>query len=51
MSADGFVDDATNQRLLPSNDAGFDRADGERSLASSGVLREIRFSAIGIDEV
>lgn len=48
MSADGFIDDATDRRLLLSNDADFDRVDAERSL-SSGVLLALRFSAVGND--
>lgn len=31
MSLDGYLDDATEQRLLLSNDADFDRVDGVRA--------------------
>jgi riboflavin-specific deaminase-like protein len=31
MSVDGFIDDTTSERLLLSNDADFDRVDGERA--------------------
>jgi 5-amino-6-(5-phosphoribosylamino)uracil reductase len=37
MSADGYIDDATDRRLLLSNDADFDRVDGERA-ASDALL-------------
>lgn len=37
MSIDGYIDDATDQRLLLSNDADFDRVDGERA-ASDAIL-------------
>jgi 5-amino-6-(5-phosphoribosylamino)uracil reductase len=35
MSADGYIDDATDRRLLLSNDADFDRVDGERANADA----------------
>lgn len=35
MSADGYIDDATDQRLLLSNDADFDRVDAERAKADA----------------
>jgi 5-amino-6-(5-phosphoribosylamino)uracil reductase len=35
MSADGYIDDATTQRLLLSNDADFDRVDDERAKADA----------------
>lgn len=37
MSADGYIDDATDRRLLLSNDADFDRVDSERA-ASDAIL-------------
>ena len=37
MSADGYIDDATDNRLLLSNDADFDRVDAERA-ASDAIL-------------
>jgi 5-amino-6-(5-phosphoribosylamino)uracil reductase len=37
MSADGYIDDATDRRLLLSNDDDFDRVDGERA-ASDAIL-------------
>lgn len=37
MSADGYIDDATDKRLLLSNDADFDRVDSERA-ASDAIL-------------
>lgn len=37
MSADGYIDDATDRRLLLSNDADFDRVDAERA-ASDAIL-------------
>ncbi len=37
MSADGYIDDATDTRLLLSNDDDFDRVDGERA-ASDAIL-------------
>ena len=37
MSADGYIDDATDRRLLLSNDADFDRVDAERT-ASDAIL-------------
>jgi 5-amino-6-(5-phosphoribosylamino)uracil reductase len=43
MSADGYVHDKSDQRLLLSNDADFRRVDAERSLAPSGVLLPLRF--------
>lgn len=35
MSADGYIDDATDRRLLLSNDADFDRVDAQRSAADA----------------
>jgi 5-amino-6-(5-phosphoribosylamino)uracil reductase len=35
MSADGYIDDATDRRLLLSNDADFDRVDTERARADA----------------
>ena len=45
MSADGFIDDATDRRLLLSNDADFDRVDAERAaadaiLVGAGTIRK-----------
>jgi 5-amino-6-(5-phosphoribosylamino)uracil reductase len=37
MSADGYIDDASDRRLLLSNDADFDRVDHERA-ASDAIL-------------
>jgi 5-amino-6-(5-phosphoribosylamino)uracil reductase len=37
MSVDGYIDDTSSDRLLLSNDADFDRVDGQRALAD-GVL-------------
>jgi 5-amino-6-(5-phosphoribosylamino)uracil reductase len=37
MSADGYIDDATDRRLMLSNDADFDRVDSERA-ASDAIL-------------
>jgi len=37
MSVDGYIDDATDRRLLLSNEADFDRVDGERA-ASDAIL-------------
>jgi 5-amino-6-(5-phosphoribosylamino)uracil reductase len=37
MSADGYIDDATDRRLLLSNDADFDRVDAERA-SSDAIL-------------
>ena len=37
MSVDGYIDDATDRRLLLSNDADFDRVDDERA-ASDAIL-------------
>jgi 5-amino-6-(5-phosphoribosylamino)uracil reductase len=37
MSVDGYIDDSSSGRLLLSNDADFDRVDGQRALAD-GVL-------------
>lgn len=44
MSIDGYLDDATDQRLLISNDADFDRVDAERAecdaiLVGAGTIR------------
>jgi riboflavin biosynthesis pyrimidine reductase len=51
MSADGYIDDAGDQRLDLSDAADWDRVDELRSLALSGVLLALRFSAIGSDVV
>jgi 5-amino-6-(5-phosphoribosylamino)uracil reductase len=37
MSVDGYIDDASSDRLLLSNEADFDRVDGQRALAD-GVM-------------
>jgi riboflavin biosynthesis pyrimidine reductase len=47
MSADGYIDDASPRRLILSSPEDLDRNDAERSLACSGVLLALRFSAIG----
>jgi len=51
MSVDGYIDDASDRRLLLSNEANFDRVDGERSLTCAGLLLTLSFSASGNDEV
>src|SRR4029077_5059119 len=35
MSVDGYIDDTSSDRLLLSNDADFDRVDGQRALADA----------------
>jgi 5-amino-6-(5-phosphoribosylamino)uracil reductase len=35
MSVDGYIDDSSSDRLLLSNDADFDRVDGQRALADA----------------
>ena len=38
MSVDGYIDDASSDRLLLSNDADFDRVDGQRALADAVLV-------------
>jgi 5-amino-6-(5-phosphoribosylamino)uracil reductase len=38
MSADGYIDDTSPDRLLLSNDADFDRVDGQRALADAVLV-------------
>jgi 5-amino-6-(5-phosphoribosylamino)uracil reductase len=38
MSVDGYIDDTSSDRLLFSNDADFDRADGQRALADAVLV-------------
>jgi 5-amino-6-(5-phosphoribosylamino)uracil reductase len=38
MSADGYIDDTSSHRLLLSNDADFDRVDGQRALADAVLV-------------
>src|SRR5882757_5765815 len=38
MSVDGYIDDATPERLLLSNAADFDRVDGERAASDAIVV-------------
>lgn len=51
MSADGYIDDSSPQRLVLSGPEDLDRVDSERSLALSGVMLASRFLTIGDDEV
>src|SRR5260370_13843770 len=38
MSVDGYIDDTSSDRLLLSNDADFDRVDGQRALADAVLV-------------
>jgi 5-amino-6-(5-phosphoribosylamino)uracil reductase len=38
MSVDGYIDDSSSDRLLLSNDADFDRVDGQRALADAVLV-------------